>query len=216
MTQSATRPFWIGLTGGIASGKSAVATEFAALGVPVIDADLLARAVVQPGQPALQAIVTRFGPDMLDRNGQLDRPLMRERIFNSAADKQALEAILHPAIRLAQLQRSHAAGGAYQIHVMPLLVETGSESLYDRILVVDCPVELQRERLLRRDDISPALAEQMLAAQASRAQRLAVADDVVDNQGSLADLRAQVAVLHQRYLQLVNPVSPHTPRDTQD
>lgn len=197
------RPFWVGLTGGIASGKSAVASEFAKLGVPVIDADELAREVVKPGTPALQAIVERFGATVLDAQGTLDRRQMRERIFADPAEKQALEAILHPAIRNEQHARSAALGGAYQIHVIPLLTETQSQNLYDRILVVDCDPAVQMSRLLQRDGINRQLAQRMLAAQATREQRLTLADDILNNDGSMEDLPEKIAVLHQRYLQLV-------------
>jgi dephospho-CoA kinase len=193
---------WIGLTGGVASGKSAVAAEFSKLGIPIIDGDELARLVVAPGHSALQAVVERFGPNVLDANGNLDRPRMRERIFNNPDDKQALEAILHPAIRAEQRRRADLAGGPYQIHVMPLLVEIGSRHLYDRVLVVDCPSELQRTRLILRDGIAPELADRILATQATREQRLAAADDVIDNSSSLLSLPSQVAGLHQKYLQL--------------
>jgi dephospho-CoA kinase len=196
------RPLRIGLTGGIASGKSAVAVEFVKLGIPVIDGDELAREVVQPGQPALQAIVARFGNDILDANGDLNRARMRQRIFENPAEKQALEAILHPAIRAAQQHRAADAGGRYQIHVMPLLVETNSKSRYDRVLVIDCNPATQLARLVDRDRISPQLAQQMLAAQASRTQRLEQADDVLDNNGAPADLPEKVAALHRQYLQL--------------
>lgn len=197
-----TWPLRIALTGGIASGKSAVAAEFAKLGVAIIDSDVLAREVVQPGQPALQAIVDRFGSDMLDAQGQLNRARMRVHIFNNPAEKQALEGILHPAIRAAQQARSAQLGGPYQIHVIPLLVESDSKSRYDRLLVVDCPVDTQLARLIKRDGIDETLARQMLDAQATRAQRLAQADDVLENTGEAADLAAKVALLHQRYLQL--------------
>jgi dephospho-CoA kinase len=196
------RPLRIGLTGGIASGKSAVAAEFAKLGIPVIDGDELAREVVQPEQPALQAIVARFGNDILDAQGHLNRARMRQRIFENPAEKRALEAILHPAIRAAQQHRAALAGGPYQIHVMPLLVETNSKSRYDRVLVIDCNRETQLARLVDRDRISPQLAQQMLVAQASRTQRLEQADDVLDNNGTPADLPGKVAALHRQYLQL--------------
>jgi dephospho-CoA kinase len=127
---------------------------------------------------------------------------MRERIFQNPADKQALEAIVHPAIRAAQQTKATAAQGPYQIHVVPLLVDTGNESLYDRVLVVDCPRDTQLARLLRRDGITQQLAERMLAAQATREQRLAVADDVLDNHGAFEELPQKTAVLHQRYLAL--------------
>ncbi len=191
----------IGLTGGIASGKSAVAAEFAKLGVPIIDSDVLAREVVEPGQPALQAIVTRFGDSILDESGGLDRRRMRERIFQNPGEKQALEAIVHPAIRAAQQARSAAADGPYQIHVIPLLVETRAHTLYDRVLVVDCARTTQLARLLLRDGITPQLAESILAAQATREQRLAVADDVLDNDGGIENLPEKVVALHQQYLQ---------------
>ncbi|MGC3981946.1 MAG: dephospho-CoA kinase [Steroidobacteraceae bacterium] len=200
----APRPPWIGLTGGIASGKSVVAAEFARLGIAIIDGDMLAREVVLPGQPALQAIVERFGATALDASGQLDRPRMRERIFANPADKLALEAILHPTIRAAQQAHAARANSPYQIHVMPLLIETQSQSLYDRILVIDCPAATQLARLLLRDGITPQLAERILAAQASREQRLAQADDVINNSDSLAELPKKIAFLHQRYLQLAD------------
>lgn len=195
-------PIRIALTGGIASGKSAVATEFAKLGIPIIDSDELARAVVMPGQPALAAIVERFGPEMLNAAGGLDRARMRERIFANPAEKHALEAILHPAIRAEATRLSQLAGGRYQIHVIPLLVETGGQRFYDRVLVVDCPVELQRARLLSRDQVAPELADRMLAAQATREQRLAIADDIIDNSHDLPALAMRVGALHTQYLQL--------------
>ncbi|MES1195871.1 MAG: dephospho-CoA kinase [Steroidobacter sp.] len=190
----------VALTGGIASGKSAVAAEFAKLGVPVIDTDEIARAVVEPGQPALQAVIDHFGKDILDRNGKLDRKQLRERIFKNPAEKQALETILHPAIRAEQLHRAKTAGGEYQLHVVPLLTETGNRHLYGRVLVVDCAPETQLQRLIARDGIARDLAERMLAAQATREQRLAIADDVIDNSGDPALLAAAVTRLHQRYL----------------
>jgi dephospho-CoA kinase len=203
---SRARPLWIGLTGGIASGKSAVAAEFARLGVPIIDGDELARAVVEPGQPALAAIINRFGNSVVTANGRLDRRQMRERIFNNPAEKQALEAILHPVIRAEQQASASRLGDVYQIHVMPLLIETHSQSLYDRILVVDCSGETQLARLLNRDGINHELAQRMLAAQTERAVRLQSADDVLDNNGPVTELPEKVAVLHQRYLQLAAAV----------
>ena len=198
------RPLWIGLTGGIASGKSAVASEFARLGVPVIDLDVLARALVEPGQPALADIVTRFGKGILAPDGTLDRRQLRERIFNHPADKQALEAILHPAIRAEQQKLASQLGGPYQIHVVPLLVENQSQGLYDRILVVDCSRATQLARLVKRDGITPELAEQILAAQAGRDERMKIADDVLDNNGSVTELPEKIALLHRHYLQLAN------------
>ena len=198
------RPLWIGLTGGIASGKSAVAAEFSRLGIPIIDLDVLARALVQPGQPALADIVTRFGRGILAPDGTLDRRQLRERIFNHPADKQALEAILHPAIRAEQQKLASQLGGPYLIHVVPLLVENRSQGLYDRILVVDCSRATQLARLVKRDGITPELAEQMLAAQADRDERIKIANDVLDNNGSVTELPGKIALLHRHYLQLAN------------
>ena len=139
------------LTGGIASGKSAVAELFAKLGVPVLDTDQIARDVVEPGMPALAQLVAEFGPEILDAQGRLDRARMRERVFSDPAQRKQLEAITHPAIREELARRSAAAGGDYQIHVIPLLVESGRADAYDRVLVVDCPEEAQIERLMARD-----------------------------------------------------------------
>jgi dephospho-CoA kinase len=196
------QPFRVVLTGGIASGKSAVASEFSKLGVPIIDTDVLAREVVEPGQPALAAIVARFGTDILNAQGGLDRRRMRERVFENPSERLALEAIVHPAIRAAQQAQTLTASGAYQVHVVPLLYGPRSQLTYDRVLVVDCPRETQLARLLGRDGITEQLAEQMLAAQATREQRLALADDVLDNNGTIAELPQKTAILHRRYLEL--------------
>lgn len=195
----------VGLTGGIASGKTAVATRFAALGVPVVDADVAAREVVEPGQPALARIVERFGQDMLDRSGRLDRARLRTKVFNDPVARQALEAILHPPIRQALRTAAEAAAAPYVIVAIPLLAEGGGRQAYpwlDRILVVDAPLESQRSRLTARDGIDAALADRMLAAQAERGQRLAIADDVLVNDGGLGELDAHVAALDRRYRQL--------------
>jgi dephospho-CoA kinase len=196
-------PFRVGLTGGIASGKSAVAAEFARLGVPVIDTDALAREVVEPGQPALAAVVAEFGPGILGEDGRLDRRRLRAIVFADATRRRALEAILHPPIRALQRSRVLAVPAPYVVIAIPLLVEggRGREDL-DRILVVDCPRELQLARLLARDGETPAGAEAILAAQATRADRLAVADDVLDNAGPRAALGPSVAALHACYLGL--------------
>lgn len=196
------RAFRIGLTGGIASGKSAVASEFAALGVPVIDTDELARTVVTPGSEALREIVAAFGADFLAPGGELDRRRLRARVFADAAARERLESILHPRIRKAMLAASAAAGGPYQVLVVPLLVESGFDREVDRVLVVDCSVETQKRRLLQRDREDPTRVEQILAAQADRATRRARADDVIDNDGDLESLHAQVASLHRLYLRL--------------
>lgn len=192
-------PLLIALTGGIASGKSAVASLFASLGVPVLDTDQISRDVVVPGSPTLNELVRAFGTGILDPDGRLDRARMRERVFNDPAQRQRLEAIIHPAIREELARRSQAAGGEYQIHVIPLLVETGRSDMYDRILVVDCTEEDQIKRLMARDATDREQATHILAAQASREQRLAVADDVIVNTGTVEDLPRYVETLHKNY-----------------
>lgn len=191
----------IGLTGGIASGKSTIARMFAELGVPVIDTDVIAHELVRPGEPALAAIIAGFGPEFLTADGALDRGRLRERIFSNAADRRRLEDILHPRIEAATLAASAHAGGPYQLLVVPLLIETGFERHVDRILVVDCPEALQRERLMQRDSPgSPEDADRALAAQLTRQERLRRADDVIVNDGGLDTARARVQELHDRYL----------------
>ncbi len=192
----------IGLTGGIASGKSAAAEVFAGLGVPVIDADVIARERVAPGSEALAEIVRAFGPEMLTPAGELDRARLRRRVFADAEARARLEAILHPRIREALLARLERLDAPYVVLVIPLLVEAGWQDLVDRVLVIDAPQALQRERLMRRDGLSAAEAEAMLAAQADRATRRAAADDRVVNDGSLDDLRADIEKLHGHYLAL--------------
>ena len=194
--------FRVGLTGGIASGKTAVANLFAAHRVPVIDTDVIAREVVEPGQPALAAVVDAFGAQVLAEDGRLDRPRFREQIFGDADARQRLEAILHPAIRAAMERQSRAAGGPYQVLVIPLLVEGGRRDHVDRVLVVDVPEATQIERLVRRDGVTREQAEAALRAQASREARLAFADDVIENTGDLAALDSRVALMHEKYLNL--------------
>ena len=193
--------FRVALTGGIASGKSTVANLFAELGVPLIDTDVIAREVVEPGRPALAAIVAAFGPGVLDAQGCLDRRHMRERIFADPAAKQRLEAILHPAIRAEMERQSQVAGGPYQLLVIPLLAESGRRDHVDRVLLVDVPEALQVERLALRDGVSREQAEAALNAQATRAERLAIADDVIQNSGRVDELKQQVRALHGKYLQ---------------
>jgi dephospho-CoA kinase len=195
-------PYRVALTGGIASGKTTVADLFAALGVPVIDTDVIARRVVEPGQPALAAVVAAFGPDVLDADGRLDRRRMRARIFADPAARQRLESILHPAIRAEMERQSSEAGGPYQVLVIPLLAEGKRRDHVDRVLLVDVPESLQVERLVLRDGVSQQQARTSLGAQATRAERLAMADDVVRNTGPVDELRGQVARLHQLYLGL--------------
>lgn len=192
----------VGVTGGVASGKSEVTRRFEALGVLVVDADLAAREAVAAGSAGLAEVVADFGAGMLDASGQLDRAAMRARVFGDEAARRRLEAIIHPRVR-AQLQAQCAAApGAYAIAAIPLLSEVGGRAAYpwlDRILVVDVPVDLQRARVMQRDAVDAALAEQMLAAQATRAQRLALADDVIVNDGPLEALDRSVAALDRRY-----------------
>ena len=202
--------FVVGLTGGIASGKSAVAREFAALGVHVADADIAARDAVAAGSEGLSEVVAAFGAGVLDASGALDRAAMRRRIFEDAGAKHALEAIVHPRVRAALQAECAAAPGPYTVAAIPLLAEAGGREAYpwlDRILVVDAPVEAQRARLLARDGIDAALADRMIAAQATRAQRLAVADDVLANTGALADLAGHVAALDRIYRALAADAS---------
>ena len=192
----------VGLTGGIASGKSAAEAVFAGLSVPIIDADRLARELVEPGQPALAEIAARFGAGVLDGAGRLDRAALRQRIFGDDAARRALEAILHPRIRQAMIDQAEAATGDYLIASIPLLAEGGGRSAYpwlDRILVIDVSPAIQRERLIRRDGIDAELAERMIAAQASREQRRAIADDIVANEGNLDALAQRVAGLDGLY-----------------
>src|SRR5688572_20013711 len=173
------RPLLIGLTGGIASGKSAVAELFAQLGAPVLDTDQIARDVVEPGKPTLAKLVAEFGSDILDSAGRLDRARMRTRVFADPEQRKRLEAITHPAIREELAARAQRAQGPYQVHVIPLLVESGRAELYDRVLVVDTSEQAQLQRLLARDGSNDEQARQILAAQASREDRLDAADDVI-------------------------------------
>lgn len=199
----------IGLTGGIASGKTTVARLFAALGIPVIDSDELAREVVAPGTAGLAAIRARFGPGVIQPDGSLDRRALRQIVFDDEAARRDLESITHPAIRALMDQRSRAAGGPYQILAIPLLVEGGARRPgIDRILVVDCPEDLQVRRVMLRDRSTEAGARAVLAAQASRAARLAVADDVIGNDGDLPALRDQVEALDRRYRALATRREP--------
>jgi dephospho-CoA kinase len=192
----------IGLTGGIASGKTAVSDMFAAQGVPVIDTDRIARDVVQPGMPALEEIRRRFGDAVIAADGSLDRSELRKLAFENEQNRKAVEAILHPRIRRETIARSKEAGGPYQIIVVPLLVESPLKSFMDRIVVVDCDPQTQLQRLLSRDRENVDQARRMIAAQASREERLAIASDVIDNDGALADTRKQVEDLHRRFLQM--------------
>ncbi|HLT90646.1 MAG TPA: dephospho-CoA kinase [Woeseiaceae bacterium] len=196
--------FRVGLTGGIASGKSVVAERFAERGVPVIDTDVIARELVEPGQPALEEIAREFGPGIIGPDGRLDRRKLRNVVFRDDNRRKALEGILHPRIRQVTEERSRAAGGPYQLIVVPLLVESPLKDSMDRILVVDASEATQVERLRRRDAESEEQARRMIAAQATREERLAIADDVIDNDGSLEETERQVERLHRKYLALAS------------
>ena len=200
----------IGVTGGVASGKSEVTRRFEALGVVVADADIAARAAVAPGSPGLASVVAAFGEAVLADDGSLDRTVMRQRVFNDEVARRRLELIIHPLVR-AQLQREcEAATGPYAVAAIPLLAEGGGRVAYpwlQRILVIDVAVDVQRARLMLRDGIDDALAERMIAAQASRSQRLAIADDVIVNDGGLEVLDEQIAALDRRYRALASQVA---------
>ncbi len=192
----------VGLTGGIGSGKTAAADEFARLGATVVDTDAIAHELTREGGRAIPELERIFGKEALDPSGAMDRARMRERVFADPAAKKALEALLHPMIREDSRRRIEAAQGPYVVHVVPLLVESADyRRRVDRVLVVDCPEELQLARVRARSALPDAQVRAIIASQASRAERLAAADDVIDNSGSLQALRKQVAALHRRYLE---------------
>jgi dephospho-CoA kinase len=192
----------IGLTGGIASGKSTVALRFTELGIPVIDADVAARQVVAPGTVGLTQVITRFGREVVDAAGALDRAALRNLIFKDPGARRDLEAILHPLIRTAMEESADAAAGPYIVMAIPLLVEGGKTDRVDRILVVDVDESVQIARLMERDGSSLEQALAILKSQASRAARLAAADDVLPNSGTVTEVRQAVDRLHQEYLRL--------------
>ncbi|MBP2196489.1 dephospho-CoA kinase [Pantoea cypripedii] len=195
-------PFTVALTGGIGSGKSTIANAFAALGVDIVDADAIAREVVEPGTPALQAIAQRHGESILTAEGTLYRARLREIIFQQPQEKNWLNQLLHPLINARTQQLKQLATSPYVLWVVPLLVENSLQHQADRVLVVDVDEVTQLQRTQQRDGISLAQAKNILAAQASRQQRLAVADDIIDNSGTPDDALPRVAELHQRYLRL--------------
>jgi dephospho-CoA kinase len=195
--------FVVGLTGGIGSGKSAAADEFARLGVTVVDADAIAHQLTQPGGAAMPEIRRQFGDEFVDPSGAMERSKMRERAFADPAARQRLEALLHPMIREEAQRRIAAATGPYVVNVIPLLIESPERvRRVDRVLVVDCPERVQIERVRERSGLSEDEVRGIMRAQASRAARLAAADDVIDNSGTIDALREQVRALHSRYLQL--------------
>jgi len=198
----------IGLTGGIGSGKSTVAGYFAQHGIPVIDADQLTRELVVPGSPALNEIINVFGSNILLPDGSLDRHQLRRRVFADPDQKRRLEAILHPRVYTELRYRTQALRTPYCIWVVPLLLETGGTALVDRVLVVDAPESLQRQRVLRRSGMDENTLQAILSNQANRAERLSTADDVIENNSDLSQLQQQVTALHHRYLDLASALPP--------
>ncbi len=196
---------WVGLTGGIGSGKSTVCRLFSALGVPIIDADEVAREVVARGQPALASIAREFGEEMLDGNGQLHRERLRSLVFRDPESRKRLEAILHPLINETLFQRAKKIGAPYCIICIPLLLETGAYKWLHRILVVDTPIERQIARVMRRDNASKEEVAAIMRTQASRESRRLAADDILYNDSDLANLAAQVETLHRKYLAFPTP-----------
>ena len=192
--------FTVVMTGGIASGKTSASDLFASHGVPILDTDLAARAVVKPGQPALNEIKMTFGNHLITASGELDRATLREIIFEQPEKRRELEAILHPKIRAHINEQKNQLDAVYCIIVVPLYLESGRGYEADRILVIDVPTDLQRERLAKRDNTGPEQIEQILKSQATREERLSAADDVIDNTASPDALAARVADLHQQYL----------------
>lgn len=192
----------VGLTGGVGSGKSTVARLFAELGVPVIDTDLLARELVEPGEPAFEEVVVAFGPEIVAEDGRLDRRRLRDMVFRNPQKRLQLEAILHPRIREAVRERIQALEAPYCLVAIPLLVETGQRDLVDRVLVIDAAPEVQLSRAATRDGVPEEQVRAIMASQASRAERLAAADDVIVNDGGVEQLRTCVTDLHARYTAL--------------
>jgi dephospho-CoA kinase len=200
MSASRPRPYTVALTGGVAAGKSTVARRFAALGVPVVDADAAARAVVQPGQPALAEIAAMFGSESIAADGGLDRAWMRQRVFADVGQRRRLEAIVHPRVRAWIEDRLDAVRAPYALLDIPLLAETWPAYAWvDRVLLVDAPPALRRARLMQRDRIDATDAQRLLDAQATDATRRQRADDVLDNSGGEQALEAAVAALHAHY-----------------
>lgn len=193
----------VGLTGGIGSGKTAVSDRFADLGASVVDTDVLAREVVEPGEPALDELVKHFGEAILDDDGRLDRARLREMVFSDPGKKQRVESILHPAIRQRlqdQLKKLEKEEHPYCIIVVPLLVETDFQQMVDRVLVVEAPRERRTQWVMSRSGMNREQVEAVMDTQASSEARRAVAHDIIDNDGSLADLLAKVDRFHAKYL----------------
>ncbi|WP_407312369.1 dephospho-CoA kinase [Pseudomonas sp. nanlin1] len=202
MTDAVNKPWILGLTGGIGSGKSAAAERFAELGIHVVDADQAARWVVEPGRPALALLAERFGASLLQADGSLDRAALRTIIFADAEQRRWVERLLHPLIAEAISASLATAQSAYAVFVSPLMIESGQSRITQRLLVIDAPEALRVARTLARDNTSAEQVQAILKAQASREERLRVADDVLVNDGDLASLRAGVERLHLFYLTL--------------
>lgn len=201
----------IGVTGGIGSGKTTVANLFSSLGVPVIDADELARQVVAPGQPAYEEILQHFGTTILGKSGELDRRRLRERIFSDSAKRDRLEAIVHPRVYAQMKHLLDCLETPYAIVVVPLLIESGARELVDRVLVVDSPEELQIERTRDRDGTTRAAVKKILAAQLDRSARLSAADDIIENDASLEALAKVVSRLHRQFLSEAEHIASEQP-----
>lgn len=206
-----TPPFAVAVTGGVASGKTAVTDRFAALAIPVVDADQVSRDLVEPGRPALTDIVDQFGTGVIDHTGRLDRAALRRIVFTDPARRRQLEAILHPLVRDEMQLRARQSDSAYVVLAIPLLVESGHYPWVQRVLLIDVPELVQQQRVIQRDGIDAAAAAQMLAAQASRQQRLAVANDVIVNDAGLDLLDACVGRLDRRYRQLAAALPNRSP-----
>lgn len=196
----------VALTGGIGSGKTTISNVFSSLGVPLVDADIIAREVVAPGTPALQAITEHFGPDILLADSSLNRALLRQKIFAAPEEKQWINALLHPLIQKETHKQLNQVTASYVIWVVPLLIENNLTHLADRILVVDVPEETQIARTMARDGVSREQVENILAAQASRQARLEKADDVITNRNDEQNIASRVVELHQQYLKLAKSV----------
>ena len=199
-----TTVYLVGLTGGIASGKSLVSSHFEELGVVIVDADVIAHEVVRPDSQGLQAVIEHFGEEFLSADGSLDRAALRNHVFENASRRRDLEAILHPRIRDRMFRQAGEADSPYVILAVPLLIEGGLHKFVDRVLVVDVSEDTQRLRLAARDGSSAEQIEAILHSQCSRQTRLDAADDIIDNNGAMADVGPQVNDLHQLYLRLAN------------
>ena len=195
--------FIIGLTGGIGSGKSAVSNKFKSLGITVVDADVVARTVVEPGKPALVEIESHFGPNILNKEGMLDRAQLREIMTSNSEERIRLESVLHPKIGEQITKDIAESTSPYTIYVAPLLLETNSEKMCSRVLVVDVPKEIQIQRTAKRDKVSEIQIEKIVDVQMKRENRLKKADDVLINTGTIKELEDQVVKLHEKYLEMV-------------